>query len=320
MKLAPIILFVYNRPWHTEQTLEALAKNHLAEESILYIYCDGPKENATPEDVNNIEEVRKLLRKKQWCKEIIINERDKNLGLAASVIQGVTEVIEKHGRVIVLEDDILTGTYFLKFMNDGLILYESEPKVFGVSGYSYPGTALIKDPTYFLPIASSWSYGTWVERWGKVNFNSVQLLNEVDAKQLKHKLNFGNYPYYEMLKDQIEAKNDSWAIRFYTSMFLNNGFFLFPNKSLVQNIGFDNSGTHCKTDNFFSIINIQNEEIKVEPIELKLKDKLLTLVRETFESRLNKNHQKSKSNISQYTLNKIKTLLKKGLRLLNLIP
>lgn len=316
MKLSPIILFVYNRPRHTAQTLEALSQNYLADQSTLYIYCDGPKQNARTENLNNIEEVRKLIREKQWCKEIIIKERDQNLGLAESVIKGVSEVIEKHGRVIVLEDDILTGTYFLKFMNEALDLYENEQKVFGVSGYSYPAIAKIAQPTYFLPIASSWSYATWANRWNKVNFDSSKLLIQIDVNQLKSKMNFGNYPYYEMLEDQIRSKNDSWAIRFYSSMFLNKGFFLFPNKSLVQNIGFDNSGTHCKTDDFFSEINIHNGEIKVEPIDLKLNQKLVILVRQSFESRLNKKHQKFGS---KNPLKKIKALFKKGLRLLNLI-
>ena len=317
--LSPIILFVYNRPWHTQQTLEALAANFLADQSTLYIYCDGPKENAEPEELSKIEEVRKLIRKKQWCKEVIIKEREHNLGLSNSVIQGVTEVIEAHGSVIVLEDDILTGAYFLQFMNDGLNLYEKEPKVFGVSGYSYPAKAEIEEPTYFLPIGSSWSYATWADRWKNVNFDSVQLKAEIDKNYLKNKINFGKYPYYEMLEDQIRSKNDSWAIRFYASMFLNNGFFLFPNKSLVQNIGFDNSGTHCKTDDFFSKINVQNDEIKVEPIELKLNDKLVILVEQSFESRLNKISQKYKSIKPQSTVKKIKALLKRGLRSLNLI-
>ncbi|KJJ38205.1 hypothetical protein [Aequorivita vladivostokensis] len=319
MKLAPIILFVYNRPWHTEQTLEALSINLLADQSVLYIFSDGPKKDASPVDLTKIEEVRGVIRKKHWCKEIIIKERDQNLGLAESVIKGVTEVIEKHGRVIVLEDDILTGTYFLKFMNDALELYENESQVFGVSGYSYPSITKIEEPTYFLPIGSSWSYATWADRWKKVNFDSRQLKTAIDANQLKSKINFGNYPYYEMLEDQIKSKNDSWAIRFYASMFLNKGFFLFPNKSLVRNIGFDNSGIHCKTDNFFSIININNNEIKVEPLALTLNNKLVALVKQSFELRLIKKSKKSQSKTPQKALKKLKVLLKNGLKSLKLV-
>ena len=278
MTLAPIILFVYNRPWHTEQTLEALSKNHLADKSILYIYCDGPRQNATKEDKKNIADVRKVIRKKQWCKEIIIKERDKNLGLAASVIKGVTEVIEIHGRVIVLEDDILTGTYFLKFMNDGLNIYQSEARVFGISGYRFPTTKNIKKETFFLPIMSSWGYGTWKERWNKIDFDGINLLNIIEFKQVGKQLNFGRLKYYQMLKDQVDGNNDSWAIRFYVSMFLNNGVFLYPKKSLLKNIGFDGTGVHCLTDKSkLHYGEYQNDiQIRVEKQAVLLKKKIIS--------------------------------------------
>ena len=162
MNLAPVVLFVYNRPWHAEQTLHALQANTLANQSDLYIYCDGAKPNAALEDLKKIEAVRALVTSQEWCKTVTIIENEHNLGLANSVIQGVTEVIEKHGSVIVLEDDIVTGTYFLQFMNDGLNLYKEEQQVFGVSGYRFPSSKTIKQPTYFLPIMSSWGYATYL--------------------------------------------------------------------------------------------------------------------------------------------------------------
>lgn len=247
-QFAPVVLFTYNRPWHTKQTLEALMGNEYADESILYIYCDGPKEAASDETIKNIKEVRTVIREKKWCKEVIIKERTANLGLANSVIQGVTEVIEKHGKVIVLEDDILTGKFFLKFMNEGLNTYEKEEKVYGVTGYTFPSTKRVKDPTYFLPIMSSWGYGTWVDKWRSINFNGQELLHIVETNNIKNKLHFGTLNLYQMLKDQVSGKNDSWAVRFYVSMFLNKGLFLFPNTSLLKNIGFDGTGVHCGLD------------------------------------------------------------------------
>jgi|TARA_R110002020_G_scaffold63136_3_gene168433 FkbM family methyltransferase len=274
--LAPIILFVYNRPSHTEQTLEALSNNELADQSVLYIYCDGPKQNATSEDVKNIEDVRQILEKKQWCREVIIREQDHNLGLANSVIQGVTQVIEKHGKVVVLEDDILTGTYFLKFMNEALDLYKNEQKVFGVSGYRFPTSQKIKEETFFLPIMSSWGYGTWKDRWKRVNFNGDELLDLIENKGIGDKLDFGNLKYYKMLKDQVGGKNDSWAIRFYVSMFLEKGVFLYPKQSLLKNIGFDGTGVHCAIDNSKAHQGkYQNEiQINVEKQEINLNSKV----------------------------------------------
>ena len=136
--LAPIVLFVYNRPWHTEQTLNALMQNELADQSVLYIYADGPKENATEEQLKKIEEVRHVIRTKKWCKEVHIIESEKNKGLADSIINGVTEIVNKYGKVIVLEDDIVTSKGFLKYMNEALELYKEEDKVYHISGYMFP--------------------------------------------------------------------------------------------------------------------------------------------------------------------------------------
>ena len=125
MKLAPIILFVYNRPWHTEQTLRALMANELAVESELYIYADGPKPNATDEQLQKIREVRQLIRQEQWCGKVHVVESEKNKGLANSVINGVSEIVNKYGRIIVLEDDLKTSPTFLTYMNQALEYYES---------------------------------------------------------------------------------------------------------------------------------------------------------------------------------------------------
>ena len=283
MDLAPIVLFVYNRPWHTKQTLEALMANELAERSSLYIYCDGPRGNASPLDLKKIKEVRELVKETKWCKEVIVRERSDNQGLAESVIQGVTEVIEEHGKVIVLEDDIVTGKFFLKFMNESLLIYQDNTKVFGISGYKYPSIRNIKASTYFLPISSSWSFGTWEDRWGKVNFNGKELLEKIDRQKLKSKFDFGGNPFYKMLKDHIGNKNDSWAIRFYASMFLNNFYFLYPNKSLIENIGFDGTGVHCGNENFFSKVKKNNGQINVKRIKIQLEKKSVNSIKDCFE-------------------------------------
>ena len=120
--LAPIVLFVYNRPLFLRQTLEALSCNELADQSELFIYADGPKINADITQLERIREVRAILREKQWCKKVTIRESEKNKGLADSIVGGVTEVVNERGRVIVIEDDVVTSKYFLRFMNDSLNL------------------------------------------------------------------------------------------------------------------------------------------------------------------------------------------------------
>lgn len=264
MALAPVVLFTYNRPWHTEQTLNALMRNVLADKSTLYIYCDGPKKDTSKKELNNINEVRSIVRKNDWCKEVIIFEKDDNLGLANSVIGGVTEIIEKHGKVIVIEDDIITGKHFLEFMNSGLECYKDNDRVYGISGYCFPASKRIKESTFFLPIMSSWGYGTWVDRWSKINFSGEELINAVNERGIQSNINFGRLNYYRMLKDQVSGKINSWAVRFYVSMFLDNGVFLYPNTSLLHNIGLDGSGVHCNEEDSKIYGDSFHKDIKIE--------------------------------------------------------
>jgi hypothetical protein len=241
---APIVLFTYNRPLHTRQTLRHLMLNDLAKDSHLYIYIDGPKTNASQETIRQISEVKTVVREEQWCKEVTIIESDKNLGLAASVIKGVSEVLNKYGKVIVLEDDLVCDTYFLKFMNDGLQMYENNEEVISVTGYVYPVKSRLPD-TYFLKGADCWGWATWKRGWDLLQKDGEKLLNEIVKRKLEYDFDFyGSYPYVNMLKDQIAGKNSSWAILWYASAYLQNKLTLYPGNSLVQNIGNDGSGTH----------------------------------------------------------------------------
>jgi hypothetical protein len=241
--LAPIILFVYNRPHHTLQTLEALYNNELAKDSVLYIFADGIKDNAKSENNKKVNETREIIRKRQWCKDVVITEREQNFGLAKSIIEGVTEIINKHGRAIVLEDDLVTSPYFLKFMNDALVKYEKEDSIACISGYIYP----IKDlpELFFIKGADCWGWATWKRAWDILETDGQKLLNELEQKKLTNQFDLNNsYPYTKMLREQISGLNNSWAVRWYASAFLKNKLCLYPGKSLVNNIGTDGSGSH----------------------------------------------------------------------------
>ncbi|CAN5337188.1 glycosyltransferase [soil metagenome] len=267
MKLAPIVLFVYNRPRHTSQTLEALARNEGASDSILYIFADGPKGNASVEEMSKINETRKIIKSKQWCKKVSINERENNIGLASSIMEGVTEIVNKYGKIIILEDDIITSRVFLRFMNDALAYYQNHEKVAGISGFKYPSEPNFQK-VHFLPIGCSWGWATWEKCWDETEFDAKKLLQMIEEKKLASDLNFGGYEFYNMLKNQVDGLIDSWAIRFYTSFFIANKYFVYPPVSLVQNAGFDNFATNTATnDNFFDLVKtgISNYEFS-EPI------------------------------------------------------
>lgn len=249
MILAPVALFVYNRPDHTEEVLEALSKNIFAEQSILYIFSDGPKENASSEDLDKIYRTRALLKNKQWCKEVIIKERETNLGLANSIISGVTELVNHYGSIIVLEDDILTSSGFLKYMNEALDMYRNEEKVGCIHAWNYDldmmGQAV---STFFLRGADCWGWATWKRAWKHFNPDGSFLLQHIIEKNLEYEFNRrATHDYVNMLKNQISGKNSSWAVRWHASLFIDNMFCLHPVKPIVKNIGLDNSGTHCGT-------------------------------------------------------------------------
>ncbi|PQJ32175.1 hypothetical protein BST92_09670 [Nonlabens arenilitoris] len=296
MKLAPIALFIYNRPEHSRKTLEALKKNDFAKDSVLFVYADGPKDNATTQELLKIEQTRDVIKSKKWCKEIHIIESKKNKGLANSVIDGVTEVLSKNDSVIVLEDDIVTEKGFLKFMNQSLELYKDEERVFGISGYKFDCDKPIKQSTYFLPIMSSWGYATWSHSWSKIDFNANRLNQKVFDRNLKDQMRFGTLDFYGMLQSQVSGRLDSWAVRFYTSMLLQNGVFLFPNKSLLRNIGFDGSGVHCQREN--KVEKDINNYIKPKKIEVSINPNI-------YDNFQVKNHQK------KITIKNIKKKLKK---------
>jgi putative methyltransferase (TIGR04325 family) len=245
--LAPVILFVYNRPTHTHRTLLALSANDLAQESHLYIYCDGPKANADPEIRRKIDETRILVKSKNWCKEVTVIEKDKNDGLSNSIINGVSEILEKWGRVIVLEDDIVTGKGFLKYMNDGLEFYKEKEEVISIHGYNYPISSRGLKDTFFLKGADCWGWATWSRGWKIFDPDAKKLYQKIVDNNFSYDFDIQNaYPYTKMLEDQIIGKVNSWAIRWYASAFLANKFTLYPKKSLVKNIGLDGSGTHLE--------------------------------------------------------------------------
>lgn len=268
MNLAPIIIFTYFRPLHLRRTIESLKKNDLANCSDLIIFSDGPKEGTA---INSVKKVRDYIRYVEGFKSIRIIEREKNLGLSNSIINGVTDSINEFGRVIVVEDDLACSKYFLKYMNDALNYYENEDNVISVHGYIYPVKKSLPE-TFFLKGADCWGWGTWKRGWELFETDGTKLLTELKNRKLTRRFDMnGAYPYTQMLEKQCTGKIDSWAIRWYASAFLKDKLTLYPGKSLVHNIGNDGSGTHCGNLNGFDAILIK-KAIRVGGINV-LEDK-----------------------------------------------
>lgn len=262
---APVVLFVYHRPWHTRRTVEALLANAEAAKTPLYIFSDAPKNAAVGQAVA---EVRSYIHKINGFESISIIERERNWGLARSIIDGVSLVCQQYGRVIVLEDDIVVSPFFLKFMNDGLQLYEHDKRVISIHGYVFPVKATLPE-TFFLKEADCWGWATWKRGWDLFEPDGQLLLRELKKRKLTHRFDLdGAYPHTKMLKAQIKGKNDSWAIRWHASAFIKGLLTLYPRSSLVQNIGFDDSGTHCSINSVFSG-ELAHSQINVEQIPVE---------------------------------------------------
>lgn len=259
--LAPIVLFVYDRPWHTEKTLEALIKNNLALESELFIYSDAPKNEKAFE---NVQKVRKYIKSIKGFKNITIIERETNWGLAKSVIDGTTSIINKYGKIIVLEDDLLTSISFLDYMNYALDKYENNNQIFSITGFSF-GKEFLSMPknytekVYFHMRPMSWSWAIWYDRWIDCdweirNYYDSQRNEKYDDGFVKLGSDLPN-----MLNLQFNKKIDSWYVRFCYNAYKKGMLTVYPSNALISNIGHDGTGVHCSIDEKGKYLNNVNE-------------------------------------------------------------
>lgn len=238
---APIILFVYNRPNHTRQTLNYLKKNIGIEDSILYIISDGAKKETWRE----VNEVRQIIHEVQGFKQIHIIEREENWGIEKSEIDAISMVVKKYGRAIMLEDDLIPNPGFLDYMNNSLELYEDKKQVYYIAGYNYMRRGMERTPeSFFLKVPAIWGWGTWKDRWLQFEAEPKDITKLMNSKKMQKRFNCeGGCRWYDMLIDQ--GNNLTWDICWYWTVFKNNGLVLYPRESLIINIGLDGSGIHC---------------------------------------------------------------------------
>lgn len=262
---APIALFVYNRPQHTERTLKFLKQNELAPESRLFIFSDGFK---SAEDEAKVLEVRELLKSIDGFKSIEVIERRENMGLANSVIAGVSRLVKDYGQVIAMEDDLITSPYTLTYFNESLSRYRNEEKVMHIGAYMYHLKTNNLPETFFYRAATSWGWATWERAWQHFEPNIDVLMDQFDARKrsefsIEHKMNF-----WKQMQDFKRGRNNSWAIRWYASIFLKGGLTLNPSHSLVNNIGHDGTGIHSGINDIYNVI-INPKAISQYPSEIK---------------------------------------------------
>jgi hypothetical protein len=244
---APIVLFVYNRHLHTRRTVEALEKNDLVEESDLFIFSDAPK---SEDAVKDVDEVRRYIKTIGGFKSVTIIEREENLGLAKSIVSGVTEIIDRFGRIIVLEDDMVTSTNFLKFANEALEFYRYDLRISAISGYTYP----IEMPddynqdVYISLRGSPWGWASWKDRWDKIDWEVENFEYFIKDKETRRLFSRLGDDLIDRLVLRMKGKIDAWSIIRTASQFKSNEYTLYPTVSKVMNIGCDSSGVNFRSN------------------------------------------------------------------------
>lgn len=286
--ISPIVLFVYNRPVHTQQTLNSLSKNYLASKSELTIYSDAPKNAEAKEEVDK---VRSLIQNIYGFKSITIIEREKNWGLAASIIDGVSAVINKHGKVIVLEDDMVTSPYFLTFMNQALDHYQNKPIVWHISGWNYPISS-ISEQAYLWRGMNCWGWATWADRWEYFDNNVDRVISNFSRNDIKRFNLDGSKNLFDQILKNKKGKLNTWATFWYATIFKNNGLCLNPSRSYLKNIGLDGSGQNCIPDGYN--VNLSHSKEITFPEKLSENTETVSLIKLYYETHPNRVKMKVK--------------------------
>jgi len=253
---APIVVFAYNRPWHLKQTLEALSHNELAEQSELFIFCDGPKKDANEEDMKMISEVREVAREQEWCGQVQVIEADSNKGLACSIVDGVTEIVNRFGNIIVLEDDMITSPGFLKYMNDALTLYRDDGRVMHVTGYMFPVRKKLPE-TFFYEVPHCWGWGTWARSWALFS-NDIDELYGYWSSRWDVFNKWGGDDLQRQLTNNYKRNLNTWFVKWHAAVLRKDGLSLYPHRSLINNIGWDGSGGNCMPSKKYDVENMPN--------------------------------------------------------------
>ena len=270
MTLAPIVVFSYNRPDHLRQTLEALAKNDLAENSVLYIFCDGAKADATAEQRERVAENRMVAHTISGFKEVHVVEREKNVGLKDNIIGAVTEIVNQYGRVITLEDDVVTSVGFLKYMNETLELYADEERVMHISAYMYPHKTRLPE-TFFYPVPyPGGGWATWQRAWKHYNDNAKELFDYWQDKWEKFDIYGGDYLSRQLIRN-AEGTMKTWFVKWYAVMRRIEALTLYPGRSLTNNIGFDDMATNCHTTTKFDVVPADYVKVGRTPLMVNRK-------------------------------------------------
>lgn len=258
---APLIIFAYNRVDHLAETISAVAKNTLADQTDVFIFSDGAKNPKSEKDVAAVREYVNGLKETKMFHSLTIKCAEKNKGLASSIIDGVSEVIRSYGKVIVIEDDVITAVDFLTFMNDALVFYENDSNIWSIGAYNVVGKPNDGKDVFIAQRTCSSAWATWADRWSLIDWE-VKKYNSFRFNYFKRK-RFNKYGNDRsvMLDEQQAGLNNSWAIRSCYAEFENNRYTVYPSLPRVKNIGFDGTGENCISPNSKLMTDIEKKAV-----------------------------------------------------------
>lgn len=252
--LAPIALFAYNRRDEFRQTLEALQQNHLASQSELHVFVDGPKQPADWEKVEKVQQIAKTI---SGFRSVHLHLSEFNKGCSNSIIDGVSQLLSQHSSVIVVEDDIITAPNFLDFVNQGLAQYGHDEKVFSVGGYTFPFRRPKDYPNdiYFYGRTCAWGWGIWADRWFQTDWSVADFDAFVADPVEQKKFNYYGSDRVRMLSRVMKSEIDSWDIRLCYNQFKQHSLTIYPVLSKTKNIGFNGKdGTNTNNYNRYKTV------------------------------------------------------------------
>ncbi|EAB6271748.1 glycosyltransferase [Salmonella enterica] len=300
-QFSPVVMFVYAKPEHTRKTIESLAKNPEASSTDLFIYSDAAKSD---KDSIAVREVRNIVSSVSGFKSVSLYFRSENIGLASNIMDGVSKVCEKYGRVIVIEDDIVTSPCFLAYMNAALEKYEDDKRIWHVTGWNYPflDNYMSESDAYLWRMMNCWGWGTWNDRWVNFRKDPEELIKSFSKKDISE-FNLDNaFNFWSQVEDNYNGKINTWAIFWYATIFKNNGLCLNPVNSMVKNIGMDGTGENCNTSDIYKT-KLSYEFGYRWPNEISEDKTAINIVREFYKS--------NTPTLIQRIVNKVKrTLLK----------
>lgn len=251
----PIALFVYNRPDFLRDLLTDLMQNPEMASTTLYVFSDGPR---NPRDIEAVERVRAICRRIGEAVDLRLVFRKRNVGCAENVIDGVSQVLEDHPAVIVLEDDLRVSPYFLAYMTRALTSYRERSDIFSVSGFSPPPGRLgigdvSRNDVYLSRRNASCGWGTWRDRWQRVDWDVSDYRQFRWDWRQRRQFNRGGNDLSWLLDAQMRGDIDSWAIRFSYAHFRHRAYSVFPVWSYVNHVGDDGSGTHVRAGDCYRV-------------------------------------------------------------------